>query len=309
MIKETNIDNPSEEKDARRNSNRNGFIVLGVFGGVAALLISVATVGAFAREIAGAKNTKTYLSWATTGPGFYDQNKQYLRKDDQSIQGSFSFEKRKDSSEADYYSITEIETPENGVYLVLPSSISNTPIKEISKAENQNIFAKTPYSDQIQEIYFKSFFFRIGENAFRNMEALRKVSFASNGTVRQTLADYSLSDNPLLDEVLFASTLMTVGNGSFQNDVSLKLLDFNSTLLSTIGDNAFENTSSLTSLFLPSTLNSIGSFFLKGSSLTSLQYAGTKKNFQNVSLKEDSFEGSLLESIVCTDGILRVEEL
>lgn len=309
MIEETKKEKPNEEKDAAKKSNRNGFIVLGVFGGVAALLISVATVGAFAREIAGTNSSKTYLSWATTGPGFYDENKQYLRKDDESIQGSFSFEKRKDSSEADYYSITEIETPENGVYLVFPSSISNTPIKEISKSENQNIFAKTQYSDQIEEIYFKSFYFRIGENAFRNMNALRKVSFASNGSVRQTLADYSLSDNPLLEEVVFANTLMAIGNGSFQNNASLKSLDFNNTLLSTIGNNAFENTSSLTSLLLPSTLNSIGSSFLKGSGLTSLQYAGTKKNFQSISLNEDSFEGSLVESIACSDGTLRIEEL
>lgn len=306
---EAKKENLNEAKEAKEKSNKNGFIVLGVFGGVAALLISVATVGAFARDIAGAKNTKSYLNWATTGPGFYNQSKQYLRKDDQSIQGSFSFEKRKDSSEVDYYSITEIETPENGVYLVLPSSISNTSIKEISKTENQNIFAKTQYSDQIEEIYFKSFYFRIGENAFRSMDSLRKVSFASNGSVRQTLADYSLGDNPLLEEVIFANTLMAIGEGSFQNDISLKTLDFNNTLLSTIGDGAFQNTSSLSSLLLPSTLSSIGSSFLKGSGLTSVRYAGTKKNFQSVSLEEDSFEGSLVESIVCSDGTLRVEEL
>lgn len=291
-----------EKKTKSVKENKKGFIILGVFSGVVALLITVAVVGAFAPEIAGSKKTTPILSWTNTNPGFYDANKNLLRKDDSSLAGSFSLEEKRDSDDKAYYAIKGIETPEKAKYLVLPSFSSNTEIKEISNQENQNIFAKSEYSVSLSEIYFKSFYFRIGNNALRSMAALTKVSFASTTSTRQTLGAYSLAENASLKEVSFSSTLQKIEEGAFLNDDALETLDFGNTLLASIGKNAFEGTTKLSKMVFPVSVTSIEDYAFKGSALTTLEYKGTKEQFKKIAKKANAFDSSSLSSILCSDG-------
>lgn len=297
------IETKEEKITEKKKENKKGFIILGVFGAVIALLVTVAVVGAFAPEIAGSKRTSPALSWTNTNPGFYDENKNLLKKDETSLAGSFSFEEKLDSEDKKFYSIKSIEAPENAKYLVLPSLYSNIEIKEISDQENQNIFAKSSSSDSLSEIYFKSFYFRIGTNALCSITVLTKVSFASTTSTRQTLGSYSLAENPSLKEVNFSSTLQKLEEGVFQNDVSLEKLDFSNTLLGSIGKNSFEGTTSLSSLILPESVTTIGEFAFKGSSLKTLEYKGTKEQFAKVA-KKNAFEESSLTSVHCSNGII-----
>ena len=289
-----------EEKNAK--GNKKGFIILGIFGGVVALLITVAVVGAFAPEIAGSKKTTPILSWTNTNPGFYDANKNLLKKDDSSLAGSFSLEEKRDSDDKAYYAIKGVETPKNAKYLVLPSFSSNTEIKEISNQENQNIFAKSEYSDSLSEIYFKSFYFRIGNNALRSITALTKVSFASTTSTRQTLGAHSLAENVSLKEVTFSSTLQKIEEGAFLNDGALETLDFGDTLLSSIGKNAFGGTTKLSKMVFPTSVTSIGDYAFKGSALTTLEYKGTVEQFKRIAKKENAFNSSSLSKVLCSDG-------
>lgn len=297
------IETKEEKITEKKKENKKGFIILGVFGAVIALLVTVAVVGAFAPEIAGSKRTNPALSWTNTNPGFYDENKNLLKKDETSLAGSFSFEEKLDSEDKKFYSIKSIEAPENAKYLVLPSLYSNIEIKEISNQENQNIFAKSSSSDSLSEIYFKSFYFRIGSNALRSITVLTKVSFASTTSTRQTLGSYSLAENPSLKEVNFSSTLQKLEEGVFQNDVSLEKLDFSNTLLGSVGKNSFEGTTSLSSLILPESVTTIGEYAFKGSSLKTLEYKGTKEQFAKVA-KKNAFEESSLASVRCSNGII-----
>ena len=297
------METKEEQTTKKKKENKNGFIILGVFGAVIALLVTVAIVGAFAPEIAGSKKTNPALSWTNTNPGFYDEDKNLLKKDETSLAGSFSFEEKLDSEDKEFYSIKSIEAPEHAKYLVLPSLYSNIEIKEISNQENQNIFAKTNYSDSLNEIYFKSFYFRIGTNALRSITALSKVSFASTTSTRQTLGSYSLADNASLREVNFSSTLQKLEEGVFQNDISLEKLDFSNTLLGSIGKNSFEGTTSLSSLVLPENVTTIGEYAFKGSSLKVLEYKGTKEQFSKIA-KKNAFEESSLTSVRCSNGTI-----
>ena len=295
-------DKCEEKKITKAKENKKGFIILGVFGGVIALLITIAVVGAFAPEIAGSKKTNAALAWTNTNPGFYDANKNLLKREDATLAGSFSLEQKRDSDEKAFYAIKGIETPENAKYLVMPSFSSDTEIKEISNQENQNIFAKSQYSDSLNEIYFKSFYFRIGNNAFRSMNSLTKISFASTTSTRQTLGAYSLAENTSLKGISFSSTLQKIEEAAFSGDSALETLDFGSTLLSSIGKKAFEGTSKLSKMVLPTSVTLIDEYAFKGSALTILEYQGTKEQFKNIGKKENAFEGSSLSSVLCSDG-------
>ncbi len=297
---------PVEEK--KKGIDKKGWIVIGSFAFVAALLISVSIVGAFAVDIASSgKSSKTYLSWTTTSPGFYDGNKKLLLKDDKTLAGAFALNDEKDVDGNKYHSIKSIEVPENGVYLVMPSSYSGVAIKAVSKeSEAKNIFVNEDLSKNIKEIYFKSFYSSIGEGSFRYLASLTKVSFATDLSYRQTLADYSLADNPALEEIEFASALGELGKGALYNDSAIKTLDFSKTSLTKIGESAFENCLALSSLSLPSTVTYIGASFLAHSPLSSIEYSGTSSQFSAISVDKNAFLDSSVTSIKCTDKIINI---
>ena len=304
--KEKSEETPIEEK--KKGIDKKGWIVIGSFAFVAALLISVSVVGAFAVDIASSnKSSKTYLNWATTSPGFYDESKKLLLKDDKTLAGTFALSDEKDVDGNKYYSIESIEAPENGVYLVMPSSYSDITIKATSKkSEAKNVFTNDDSSKSIKEIYFKSFYSSIGEGSFRYLPSLTKISFATDLSYRQSLADYSLADNPLLEKIEFASSLGELGKGVLYNDSAIKTLDFSKTSLTKIGESAFENCLSLSSLSLPSTITYIGADFLSNSPLTSIEYSGTSSQFSAISIDENAFHSSSVTSIKCADKVIDI---
>ncbi len=286
--------------------NKNGYIIIGVFSGVAALLISLSVLGAYAPSILGSNNNnKSYLNWVTTNPGFYDKNKTLLKNDDGSSAGSFALSKKTDIASKEYYVLSGITAPDNGVYLVLPSSYSNVAIEEIADFDEGNIFDNGSSRD-VEEIYFKSFYFKVGANALRNVSSLKKVAFANSQSKKQTLGAYCLANNLALTEISFASSLTSLEEGALSWNSGLTTLDFSKTSLSSIGVDAFKNTTNLTVLSLPSSLSSIGDNFLNGSSLTKIDYLGNKADWEKISLSDNAFAGSLVSVIACLDGDIEI---
>jgi len=292
------------EKDVK--GNKNGYIIIGVFSGVAALLISLSILGAYAPSILGSNsNNKTYLNWATTNPGFYDKNKTLLKNDDGSSAGSFALSKKTDIESKEYYALNGVTAPDNGVYLVLPSSYSNIAIEEIADFDDGNIFNGGSSKD-VEEIYFKSFYFKVGANALRNVSSLKKVAFANSQSKKQTLGAYCLANNLALTEISFASSLTSLEEGALSWNNSLATLDFSKTSLANVGADAFKNTTKLTTLSLPSSLSNIGDNFLSGSSLTKINYLGNKADWEKISLSDNAFAGSLVSVIACLDGDIKI---
>lgn len=225
--------------------------------------------------------------------------------DNDSTAGSFSLSKKTDIESKEYYALSGISAPDNGVYLVLPSSYSNVIIEEITDCDDGNLF-NDGSSKEIEEIYFKSFYFKVGANALRNMNSLKKVAFVNSQSKKQTLGAYCLANNLALTEITFASSLISLEEGALSWNSSLSSLDFSKTSLSNIGAEAFKNTAKLTALSLPSCLSSIGDNFLSGSSLTKIDYLGNKADWEKISLSTNAFVGSLVNEISCLDGTIKI---
>jgi len=273
-----------EDAAQRRNpvdpqkSNRHGFLTLGIMLGVLALVVTTAVVGAFATQIArGSAATKTYLSWTSAAPGFYDEKGAKIPADSSSSAETFSLTPKTDSSDNDYFAIEEIVSPINAVTLVMPRSANGIAIQSIEPVadENRNIFADSAYSS-IKEIYFPSFYFKLGSFVFANMEALEEVHFSSS-----------------------SEKVFILGEGAFLNDSSLTEITIPSTLRS-IGDRAFEGTSGLKTIALPSTLLQIGAYAFKGSGIETIVYEGTLAQWEAIEKGKGAFPTNI--TITCQDG-------
>ena len=93
-----------------------------------------------------------------------------------------------------------------------------------------------------------------------------------------------------LKSVTISEGITTIGNGAFANCDNLASVSLPNSLVS-IGIRVFVNCPSLTSITIPSSVTSIGDWAFQNSRLTDLYYAGTKTQWNNVTLGDVIFTG------------------
>lgn len=94
--------------------------------------------------------------------------------------------------------------------------------------------------------------------------------------------------NTYMTSVTVSEGVTTIGNGAFYKCSNLANVSLPNSLVS-IGQNAFNECSALTSITIPSSVTSIGDWAFLNSRLTDLYYAGTKAQWNSVSLGYDIF--------------------
>lgn len=93
-----------------------------------------------------------------------------------------------------------------------------------------------------------------------------------------------------LKSVTISEGITTIGQGAFANCDNLASVSLPNSLVS-IGIQVFLNCPSLTSITIPSSVTSIGDWAFQNSRLTDLYYAGTKTQWNNVTLGNVIFTG------------------
>lgn len=91
-----------------------------------------------------------------------------------------------------------------------------------------------------------------------------------------------------LKSVTISEGITTIGEVAFSECSYLANVSLPNSLVS-IGQSAFDECSALTSITIPSSVTSIGHFAFRNSGLTDLYYAGTKAQWNSVSLGSDIF--------------------
>lgn len=292
---------PEISTEEKKKSTKNGFIILGVFGGIIALLVSTAIVGAFAPSLVP-QSSKEHIYWANTAPGFYDENKTQIKREDGSGAGAFTIQNIGEGKNIKGQ-ITQIISPDKANTMVMPSMYNSVPVTIVGDTENQNIFAKDCYFTSISKIYFKTNYGKIGKNAFANLENLKMVSFYGKENETMTISEKAFA-NTGLEEINFASSIKEIGISAFENLSKLKTVNFAKTSLEKIHDFAFSNNTSLTQFSLPNTVVTLGNALFKDSALETLNFNGTKNlwNGRFANSQKAILEGSKVTTIHCIDG-------
>lgn len=290
------------DPETHKKTNKNGYIVLGVFGGIMALVIAVSVLGAIAPSF-NKGSTKSYLYWTNALPGFYDKDDQRLLDGDGNMAGSFGLENRKDADNKDYYAVTSINAPEGAKTLVMPSSYNGasiTQIADIDTSKNANIFGESPTSS-LEMIFFPSLYYTVGSYAFENMSSLTGLYFGSDESKVQTLKEGAFKGNPSLKEVVFSKSLREIGVSCFEGSSALTSVDLSKSALLYIGDKAFLN-GGLNNITLPTSLTKIGSKALQSTSPLKISYLGTKAEWNRMQIASDALPADV--TVSCLDGTI-----
>ena len=121
----------------------------------------------------------------------------------------------------------------------------------------------------------------IEEAAFAECSSLTSVTVGNNTNTIGTSAFYGC----------YALTSVTLGNG-----------------VTTILEFAFEGCSSLTSITIPSNVADIEeAAFLNCQNLTSIIYEGTKEQWENIHIRDNSFSNGNTITVKCSDGDITIE--
>lgn len=156
---------------------------------------------------------------------------------------------------------------------------------------------------------------------FRFCRGLKKVSM---GRQVKSIGERAFEGCEILEQIIWPSSLETIGNYAFPNTVISKL-ELPSSLTS-IGEAAFSGCKHLTEIHLPSSLKSTAKYLFSGCS--SLQRVSISSGMETIEqntfkgctslteivlpetlheIKESAFEGCSLTSIVIPDGVTTVE--
>lgn len=278
---------------------RNLWIVSGVFLGVAALVIAIATIGFFATRLVGSSSSKTYLDWNGSEAGFYGEDGSLLVDENGTALGRMTYDEHVDDASVTYGEIVSVLEPNGAYSFLLPSYVNDLNSRYIAPTEKgKSLFGA---ASMLHEIGSKSLYREIGAYAFSDMDELEEVGLASEASGSQTIGSFALSENPKLKTVSFAHNLVSLEEGALKNDALLTETNIKRTKLEKIGASAFEGCSSLLTLCLPSSLKSIGAYAFQGTAIESLYFDGEKSLWETVEKDANCLSGSSITAIVCSD--------
>ena len=128
----------------------------------------------------------------------------------------------------------------------------------------------------------------IGDNCFGRSNPQTYLTSVTVSEGVTTIGKSAFNKCSHLANVSLPNSLVSIGLSAFDECSALTSITIPSSVTS-IGQNAFGECSALTSITIPSSVTSIGSFAFRQSGLTDLYYAGTKAQWNSVSLGDDIF--------------------
>lgn len=122
----------------------------------------------------------------------------------------------------------------------------------------------------------------------------------------ERIGKQAIARNRSLKTVSLPSTLLSISDNAFNEDVALKNIDFpNGTIISSIGNGAFEECHTLTNFDIPSSVCSIGQNAFNG--CKKLTYITIPQNVTNI--QDNAFcNCTSLQSVVLHPNITRIED-
>lgn len=191
--------------------------------------------------------------------------------------------------------------------IVIPSTYQDLPVTEIG----ESAFAYSTHLADIKEITIPDSVTTIGLNAFNNRSTLVKVNISENSSLT-TIGSNAFSGNTMLESIFIPKGVTSIGDSAFNNcgalnnivvdDANPKFSDDgnnlidkdtktliretnNSTILASveiIAPAAFRRATKIEELFIPSTVTSIGNYFIADSSIKTIYYEGDETSFNNI---------------------------
>ncbi len=295
---------PEKAKKAKDPKTRRTLIGVGVAGG-GLLLLTVAALVVGSLPVGVVNNGP---SWARTSPGFYGSSANLIVPPSGSQLSYFTLLKSGDSPAV--YGITAMAAPAGAVTLVLPSAYA--PEGEAAAAvvslgdapTGASLLGASPGAASLQAVYAPAYYAAIGREALAHLPALTTLSMASDANRSLTVGDKALAEDPQLQNVIFPTGLVSLGEGAFAGDAALASLALGATTLTRLGANAFQGCAALASVRLPASLRAIGAAAFAATPLTEVSYGGTKAAWGNLALDPAWRQDSALLTVACQDGTL-----
>ena len=143
----------------------------------------------------------------------------------------------------------------------------------------------------------------IGSNAFRGCSSLSNITIPISVT---SIGDYTFYGCSKLTSIIIPDSVTSIGDNAFDNCSSLTSVTVGNGVTS-IGYYAFGFCFKLTSVTIGKEVTSIGNYaFHRCNSLTTLNYNGTKAQWNNISKGYNQGDLSIT-SIKCSDGTITIE--
>ena len=142
----------------------------------------------------------------------------------------------------------------------------------------------------------------IGDGAFYGCTSLTSVNIP-DGVTSIGVSAFAICTS--LTSVTIPDSVTSIGVSAFWGCKSLTSVIIFYGVVS-IGDGAFSYCTSLTSVTIPNSVTRLGELFYKSTSLTTLNYAGTKKEWGSIDKETDWNNNSKITTIKCTDGEIYV---
>lgn len=144
----------------------------------------------------------------------------------------------------------------------------------------------------------------IDDSAFNSCTSLTNVTIPNSVTSIGKFAFYNCSS---LTGVTIGNSVTSIGNAAFYGCSSLTNIMIGNSVTS-IGFSAFYGCSKLTTITIPNSVISIGGdAFNRTKNLESINYLGTRAQWEKVKLGSFWRKSSYLERIECRDGIIELE--
>lgn len=265
-------------------NEKRSTIIIGVVAGLLVLSVAGTFIGASIYEKNNSLHTPTpSFNWDVDRSGFFDKDGNFL-----DAGKSYHFIDQHDDADRKYIQITSVEAPENAYSYVFPSYLNNMTGKETETLPIYAVGRELKYDDN-----FETNFDSIKKNVFGFPETNKGITNIYFQSLYKEICDYSFYECVDLEKVefrSFATGNQKIGNRAFAECKKLKEVVLSSNL-SSIGDKAFENDESLETVSLPKGIKSIGAMAFKGTSITNINYVGSKADWDRIAKSDDWSDG------------------
>jgi hypothetical protein len=126
-------------------------------------------------------------------------------------------------------------------------------------------------------------------------------------TVNRNIGHFASVFGTQVTEYILGNDVTNIGYKAFEGCSALTSITIPESVTS-IESGAFEGCSSLTSITIPESVTSLGYHAFSGcSSLETINYTGTKKQWESITKYRDWKIGSILKTVVCSDKKVKVK--
>ena len=198
--------------------------------------------------------------------------------------------------------------PDNEIWYQLRSKTNSTEtpklIKVVLNSVNEEVqIPSMAYNKRVKLLSLPKNLKAVRQNMCSSCTDLKTVIIGEGTSVIEDQAFILCSQ---LENVVIPNTVETIGINAFHMCRSLTSITLPESL-KIISNNALSNTG-ITSLTIPQNVQKIGSMAFYGSYLTDLYFAGTVEQWEAIELEQGWDHGIDVESVICTDGVVTLDE-